>query len=285
MLNYIIYRIGQVIALAFPLSAGYKIAEFVSDFHSICSRKDRHAVEANLKVVFPEKSLTEIRKIRRRMSRGFARYLIDFFRFDRIDKEFLEKNTRIEGREHFDQALAKGRGGIILSAHMGNWELGAVITALLGYPLYVVALRHKDKKVDKFFNSQRENKGVKVIPIDKAGRSCIDILKENKFLALVGDRDFNEKGLLLNFFGKPALFPKGPAVFALKTGASIIPAFVINNRDGSHTFKIEKALEFEPTGNKNEDIVKIMSSYKQIFEYYIRKYPEQWYMFRRFWKE
>lgn len=283
MLNYLLYRIGQFIALHLPLKLGYKIAVFCSDAHYIFADKDRRAVKENLKAIFPEKSDREIRRIRIRVSRNFAKYLVDFFRFEKLDEEYIKNNIRIENIHYFQEALSRGKGVIVLTAHLGNWELGGVVIALSGYPFWVVVLAHKDKRVDNFFNSQRESRGIKVIPLGRAVRKSLDVLKENKILALVGDRDFSEKGMILDFFGKPALFPEGPAALALKTGASIVPGFMLRNKDDTFTLKIEAPLDFSPTGDKEKDLRELIAIYKIIFEDYIRKYPDQWYMFRRFW--
>jgi lauroyl/myristoyl acyltransferase len=283
MYNYILYRIGQFIALNVPLKFGYMLAVFFSDLHYIFADKDRKAVKENLQAIFPEKSDREIRRIRIRMFRNFAKYLVDFFRFQKLDKEYIKKNIRIENIDYFDEAYAKGKGVIVLTAHLGNWELGGVVVSLSGYPFWVVALPHKDKRVNIFFNSQRESKGIKVIPLGKAVRTCLNVLKENRLLALAGDRDFTEKGIVLDFFGKPAFFPEGPAAFSLKTGSIIVPGFMLRNKDDSFTLTIEKPIEFNPTGAKNKDLRELMERYIAIFEDYIRRYPDQWYMFRRFW--
>lgn len=283
MFNYFLYRIGQFIALHIPLKLGYKIAVFISDLRYIFAYKDRRAVKENLKVIFPEKSNREIYRIRIRMFRNFAKYLVDFFRFEKLDKEYIKKNIRIENMHYFDEALSKAKGVIALTAHLGNWELGGVVVPLLGYPFWAVFLVHKYKKEDNFFNSQREKKGVKVIPLGKAVRACLDVLKKNEILALVGDRDFTEKGIVLDFFGKPAFFPEGPAAFALKTGAAIVPAFMLRNNDDSFTLRIEKPLEFAYTGDRKKGLEGLIMRYKAIFEDYIRRFPDQWYMFRRFW--
>jgi len=284
MFNYLLYKIGQFIALHLPLKIAYKVAVFCSDLHYIFADKDRRAVKENLKVIFPEKSDREIRRIRIRMSRNFAKYLVDFFRFEKLDKEYIKKNIRIENIHYFDEALSGGKGVIVLTAHLGNWELGGVVVALLGYPFWAVALPHKDKRVDNFFNFQRERKGMKVIPLGRAVRMSLNLLKENKVLGLAGDRDFMEGGIILDFFNKPAFFPKGPAAFSLKTGASIVPGFMLRNKDDSFTLSIEKPLEFTPTGNKDRDLRELILTYKVIFEDYIRRFPDQWYMFRKFWR-
>lgn len=283
MLNYLLYRTGQFIAMHLPLKITYKIAILCSDLHYMVANKDRMYVKENLRAIFPEKSNSEIHRIRIRMARNFAKYLVDFFRFEKLDKEYIKKNIRIENINYFNEAVSKGKGVIVLSAHLGNWELGGVAVAQSGYPFWVVALVHKEKRVNDFFNFQRESKGIRVIPLGKAARKSLDVLNNNGLLALAGDKDFTGKGAIMDFFGKPAIFPEGPAVLSLKTGASIVPGFMLRNQDDTFTLKIEKPIEFIPTGNMREDIKELMKRYIIIFEEYIREYPDQWYMFTRFW--
>jgi len=295
MFAYILYRIGQFIALSLPLKLAYRIAIVISDLHYIFADKDRLAVRENLKVIFPEKSDREIRRIRIGMFRNFAKYLVDFFRFSKLDIDYIKRNIKLENIRYFDDALALGKGAIVLTAHLGNWELGGVVASLLGYPLWAVALPHKDKRVNNFFNSQREGKGMKVIPLGKAVRLCLNLLKENKIIALVGDRDFTSKGVVMDFFGRSTFLPEGPAAFALKTGAAIVPGFMVRNADDTFTLRIEKPLQFTLKNSKIHsrqekedqaaDLAGLIKQYKTTIEDYIRAYPDQWYMFRKFWIE
>lgn len=283
MLNYYLYRLGQFIALTFPLRFVYGFAVFLADLHCFFAFRDRRFVRANLRVIFPDKSAGEINKISRMVFRNFAKYLVDFFRFEKLDLQYIKKNIKLENMHHFDDALSKGKGVIVLSAHLGNWELGGVAIAQLEYPFWVVALPHKNKKVNAFFDAQRNRKGVNVIAMGKAVRSCIFEFRKNHMVALVGDRDFNEKGIVLDFFGKPMHFPEGPAALSLMTGAPIVPGFMLRNADDSFTLRIEKPIEFSPSGDKVKDLAGLITVYKKVMEDYIRKYPEQWYVFRKFW--
>jgi lauroyl/myristoyl acyltransferase len=283
MIFYFIYKIGQVIVMALPLKAAYRVAIFLSDVHYLFAYKDRRSVMANLKAIFPDKDDKELKKLRLAMFRNFAKYLVDFLRFEKLSKENLDDYMHIEGVNHIEQALKKGKGAIILSAHIGNWEMGGVGMALAGYSIGAVALPHRHKAVDDFFNSQREGKGIKVIPVGKAVRECLTLLKENKVLALLGDRGFGEKGMVVDFFGKPTALPKGPAAISLKSGAALVPGFVYRNKDDSCTLKFEKAIEFNPSGKKDPDIKALIVKYKSVIEECIRKYPDQWFMFPMFW--
>ncbi|MDD5730962.1 MAG: lysophospholipid acyltransferase family protein [Candidatus Omnitrophica bacterium] len=290
MFNYILYKIGQFLALSLPLRLSYLLAVFVSDLRFLYAREDRETVKNNLKTIFPEKSEKEINRILIQMFRNFAKYLVDFFRFSNLTKEYVSKNVRVENSHYVDEALARSKGVIFLTAHIGNWELGGAVISIIGYPLWVVALAHKDKKVNDFFNFQRETKGVKVIPFNNAVRKCLSVLKDNNCLALVGDRDFTkEGGIEVAFLNKTASIPKGPAAFALKTGAAIVPGFMLRNKDDSFTLRFEKPI-IPKNGDSsllektnNGELEKLTKQIKVVLEDYIKKYPEQWYMFKQFW--
>ncbi len=279
MFNYFLYKLGQFIALRAPLKTAYKIAVICSDIHYVFANKDRFEINANLKAIFPEKTKKELSKIRIQIFRNFAKYLVDFLRFEELNTDYIRRKIIIENIHYLDEALKKGKGVVLLSAHIGNWELGGVVLALLGYPLWAVALPHKTKQVNDFFNAQREIKGMRVITFGKAARSCLKLLKENKIIALVGDKDFTkEAGIVVNFFGRASYLPKGPAAFAIKTGSPIIPVFMLRNPGDTFTLKFG-----EPVNCDSGSMERITSECKNVIEELVKKYPEQWYMFKRFW--
>ena len=285
MISYILYRIGEILSLSLPLRAAYAVAVFLSDLRYLFAAKDRKIVTENLRAIFPEKNDQEISNIRLRVFHNFAKYLVDFFRFKKLNLDYIKNNVKIINNSYLDEGLKLGKGVIIVTAHLGNWELGGVVASMVGYSLSTVALPHKSKIVTNFFTKQRESKGLKVFLLGDAVKGCIKVLRNNQLLALVGDRDFTDGGKSLNFFGKPSLFPEGPAVFSLHTGAVIVPGFMLRNEDDSFSLAFEKPLQYVISGDQKKDIDNIISQYKSIFEKYIRSYPDQWYMFRRFWKE
>lgn len=283
MVNYYLYRVGQAIALSLPLKCGYWFAQIFSDIRYIFARKDRAVVTENLKAIFPDKNEKEIGRIRIRLFRNFAKYLVDFFRFEKINQGYIKKFIRFENLDYLHDAVSSGKGVILLTAHLGNWELGGAVIAQSGYPLWAVALPHAQRKVNDFFNFQRERKNVHVIPIGEAPKKSLQVLKKKAMVALVGDRNFNGGGIAVNFFDKETFFPEGPAVFSRRTGAIILPGFMVRNPDDTLTLRFEKALQMRPSGAVDADLRSIISSYAAIFERYIRSYPDQWYMFKKFW--
>jgi lauroyl/myristoyl acyltransferase len=263
-----LYRVGERIARALPCALGYALAMVISDVRFLFCGADRKAVYDNLAIISPGSSPRELRRIRTRMGRNFAKYLVDFFRFERIDKTFIERRVTYEGLHHFDEALKKGKGVIVLTAHLGNWELGGAAIALKGYPLIVVALAHKDKEVNDYFISQRRFRGVQVVPLGNAVRYCLAGLARNQVVALVGDRDFTGHGLAIEFLGKLTQLSVG---------------FMLRNPDDTFTFKTEAPIYCVSTGEYEKDVRATVEKYKGVLERYIRAYPDQWHMFRRFW--
>jgi len=202
------------------------------------------------------------------------------------DKKFIEKNVTIKNIDRIKDILEFGKGGIVITAHIGNWEYGGVLLGQLGYPLMAIALPHKERPVNDLFNHQREVNGMSVVSTQNAYRTCIERLQNNGLVAIAADRDFSLNGEVLNFLGKKMLFPKGPALLSIKTGAPIIPVFLLRNDDQSFTLTIEDPIFPVGTIYGNVDdmrVIQIMKQYVYLIEKIITKYPSQWMMFREFW--
>lgn len=285
MFKYFLYQVGLFFLNRLSINSSYKFATFLSDMQHRCSVKDRRAVTRNFKRIFPEKEdcSDEVRDV----FRNFGRYLVEFFKTDEmVDDAFLKTHVRFDGVEHLNAVLKEGKGGIVVTAHIGNWELGGVLISMMGYPMTVVALPHKERPVNDLFNKRRESKGVIVIPTNTAVRRCIEHLKNNRLVALVADRDFGDSGFEMDFLGESTLIPKGPAMFSWKTGSPIVPVFCLRDGNGKFVLKALKPI-YPPkrSGGEqvNDEILKgIMRQYIPILEDHIRAHPSQWLLFRDF---
>ncbi|MDD5072991.1 MAG: lysophospholipid acyltransferase family protein [Candidatus Omnitrophica bacterium] len=283
MREFLIYRLGQFLAMALPLKAAYFVAAFFARLQYALSRKDRLIVYGNLRAIFPDEEEKEIARLAKEVFVNFAKYLADFFRFEKVDKRFLAEKVKVMGRENLDGALKMGKGVIALSAHIGNYELGGAVISLLGYRLNVVALDHDNKLINDFFIGQRARTGVQVISVKSVLRNCFEALKKGEVLALLGDRDFSKHGIITGFFGKKTLIPKGPAAFSVKTGAPIVPGFLFRMPDDTFELRFDKPISYRATGDREADEKEVTGLCVKVIEDYIRRYPSQWYMFRRFW--
>ncbi len=258
----------------------------MTGFKFFFNRAERALMKENLRQIVGD-DVRRIDKIPRIIYANFGRYLVDFFRADKINKKYLEKYIDVRNLEYMDEALKKGKGAIGLTAHLGNWELSAQVLALLGYKMNAIALTHKISKVDVLFNHQREVTGVKVVPVGVSVRRCFSALKHNEIVGILGDRDFSgENGIFVDFLGKKLLAPKGPAVLSLRTGAAIVPGFVIRDKKDGRFLKytFERPIYPRKTEDEESDIRRITEEFIVIIEKYVRENPEQWFMFRKFWE-
>ncbi len=285
MVRFYIYKFGEFCVLHLPLWLAYCIAMRISDLHYLFSFRDRRSVKNNLKVILQTNE--DVSSLARQVFRNFGKYLVDFFRMKKtVNPEYIKKNIKIVNAQRLEEALSRGKGGIIVTAHLGNWEIGSAVMSYLGHSPMAVALPHKERSVNDLFNKQREAWGTQIVQINGAIRKCLETLKENKLIALLADRDFTQTGEIMDFLGKKALIPKGPAIFSGKTGAAIIPSFLLRNPDDTFTLYFEDLI-LPP--EVNEDVVpdqvmfKIMQAYTAVIERTIREHPTQWLMFREFW--
>jgi len=285
MFFYILYKTGYFLANALPLRAAYWLAERFCDIHYFVSKKDRDAVAGNLSIVL-KKDAAECRALAQKVFRNFGLYFVDFLRMPRLNKDNIDQKVEIVGLENVEGVLKQKMGVIVLTCHIGNWELGGVTMGIKGYDISAVVLSHRHKNINEFFIRQREEKGLKAIKANSIMKRCVSVLLRGGILALAGDRDFTGSGLMLDFFGVPTSIPKGPAMLGLKTNSAIVPGFTI--RDGRHKYKLifEKPIYVkEMPGVTNEEIVKRSTeTFVSIMEKYIMAYPEQWLVFRKFWE-
>ncbi len=282
MFNFLFFKVGIFFANILPLKLCNFIAIRIADVYRLFRKEDICNVTHNLKAI-TNKEGSELDRCVKDVFRNFALYLIDFLRLKSIDKEFIKNNVTIEGLEYFKDELKRNRGLIGITAHIGNWELLGVIMSELGFKVNAIALGHKSSLVNRIFISQRNLHGVKVLEMGNF-RDYLRVFRNNEVLAVLGDRDFSNSSVDVDFFDKQAEFPKGPAVLALRTGARLLPGFLI--RESSNKFKIffYKPIESIKSGILDNDIADLTSKYALVLEEVIRRYPSQWLVFKQFYK-
>ena len=286
MLFYGLYVAGYWACVVLPRGFCYFVARRLADLYSGRAPVDREAVRRNLtQVLGREPSPNEVKEV----FRHFGMYLVDFFRFAHLTPRKVRRWIRIEGVEHMEEALKGGKGAIGVSAHLGNFELAGAVLALLGFPVSAVVFTHQNSYVDAFFSRQRTGVGVRSIAVRSQNQralyeASLAALQKNGILALVGDRDFFGNGMELPFFGKSVKIPRGPAAFSLRTGAPIVPGFLVREKDGTYRFWLEKPIR-PPEGVSREEAVRRMTEQcVEAMSRVIRKYPTQWYLFQEFWR-
>jgi len=210
--------------------------------------------------------------------------LIEFMSFPHMSNAQTQEIVVFEGKAHIDRALAQGRGAIILTGHFGNWELLAASLVAQVAPLSPIARRVRSKRLDLLVRACRQKAGYLSIDRDSATRDALRCLRRNELLGLLADVDTNVDGVFVDFFGRPAHTPYSPVAIALKTGATILPTFIVRQPDDSHCVIVEPPLVLKKTGNREQDFLVNTQNFTEIIESYVRRYPEQWIWMHERWK-
>lgn len=282
---YYLLRIISFISLIFPIKINKFLGRQVGEYAYFLATKHRNRASENLRFAYgKEKSESEIRQITKEVFKNLGESLFEVLCIQKFTPRNIDKYVKIEGLERIERVLSQGRGFIVLTGHLGNWELLAGYFGLKGYPVTVLARQLRFEKFDKFINELRKRMNVNVIMRGESAKIILRMLKEGKPVAILPDQDIDSvDGVFVDFFGHPAYTPTAPVAFALATAVPIIPMFIVREGAG-HKIYVEEPLELEITGNKDLDIKANTEKWSKIAESYIRRYPSQWVWMHNRWK-
>lgn len=237
-----------------------------------------------------EKSEEELKRIARGAYHNLARYGVEVLRCYRLSQETIDGMFTIEGKENLDRALARGKGVMTVSGHLGNFMLMGTKLVQEGYPLGVLYREVRDKKVARLIKDMQ--KGINIhsipaLPAHRAVRKSLRWLRKNKILYLQQDRNFFEDrgAIWVNFFGQPAATAPGTVILAKRSGATLLPMFIVRKKGNKgYTIVIDPPVELELTGNKEKDILVNTQKFTKIIEDYVRRYPTQYFWIYKRWR-
>ena len=232
----------------------------------------------------------EVERAGREMVSRHSRLWIDLLRYsgrDDVDARALLA-ARV-GDEQLVAALAEGKGAILLTAHVGNFELGGLFLAQLGLKVAAVYVPDPSPVIEKHRDDARKLLGVTGIPVDRSPFGFLPViraLEKNMCIAMQGDRDVSGTGRAMPFFGKTASFPVGPFRIAQATGAPVFPVFVLQEDDGRYRTDVQAPIRVPPArGDAGDAAVEAgLAEFVARMEAVIRANPTQWYRFARFWE-
>ncbi len=225
-----------------------------------------------------------VKAVAKQCFENLGKTVVEFMQLPRLDKQQIQQYVTFEGVEHVQQALARGKGAIILTGHFGNWELLAASISATVAPLTPIVRELRSARLNALVSSYREKSGYRTIDRDTGVRHALRCLKRNELLGIVADVDTAVSGVFVDFFGRRAYTPYSPVAIARKTGAAILPTFIVRQPDGSHHAIIEPPLALKRTSMKEKDLVANTQKFTKIIESYIRRYPTQWIWMHRRWK-
>ena len=264
-----------------PLAAGYAIANALARFHLWFFPKRRHAALVNLATIMKGSSRAARMRTVRRMMASYNCMLFEFFRLPHLEREELLEAVDVVGHEHMVAGLARGKGVVLTSCHVGNWELGAVVLAHLGHPVHAVAGVQLGRWLGDGVRDAKSELAVYTIKPQDGFRKLWRALAQNDVLALMVDGDIFGQGIELPFFDREVRWPAGPGQLAKRTGAPVVSGYC--ERLGGGRFKVVLEPLLDPEHFDDADALN--RAIATTTERHIREHIEQWCIFRPFWTE
>ena len=252
-------------------------------------RKRKRIAYNNLKLAFgTSKTEREYLKITKTIFRDTVKNGMEAAKSVYAGPNFIKEMVSIEGREHLDNALEQGKGVVAISAHMGNFIIIGPRLISEGYPFSLIFRNPRDSILADTLSDMREKIGIESIP-DQPRKRCVAkslaSLKKNSILYLQLDQNASSHDLWVDFFGWLVPTFRGPVVFSMRTGAPLIPMFMIRDAPNHHKLIIKPPFKLDTTEDKENDILQNTAKITKLIESYIIKYPNQWWWFHRRWKK
>ena len=240
----------------------------------------------NLSIAIPGLSEPERLKILRRVYRNLGWLLAEFCQMSGYTAERAGQFIRYEGLEHYLAAKAKGRGVLVLTGHLGAWELSSFYHSLRNYPMGLVIRRLDNPLVDQFVNRIRSRHGNRVIDKDDFARGLISSMRAGETVGILMDTNMTPpQGVFVPFFGIEACSASGLARIALRTGTAVLPGFLLwEEGERRYVLHFGPELVLVRTGDSEADALSNTALFTTVIEDYVRRYPEQWLWMHRRWK-
>ncbi len=271
---------------AMPLETSMRFGKSVGRFLGARFPKLQKTAKINLEIAFPEMSEPEREKIVSGTFESLGRHLGFVSHFRKFRHEDIRHLIEVVGKEeHFDPAYAKGRGVLFFTGHFGSWEVFNLLAPAFGYGMNILVRRIDNPLVENFVDKMRTRFGTTTLDKTKSARKMFRVLENGEILGILADLNAQEKeGVFVDFFGIPSSTTTSIAKLALKTGAVVLPAFAVwEESKKKYVIYLEPPVEFEKTGNTEDDIKILTQKITDVVEKYVRKYPEQWLWIHKRW--
>ena len=283
-LEYAAVRAVQAAICALPAVAARELGAVLGRVAFTLGVRRQVVLDHLTRVFGGERSADELTRVARRSYENFGRMVFVYARFPRLDAGAIARLVSVTGREHLDEALRAGRGGLLIAGHFGNWEMAATLAGM-GYPLTFLVGEQHNTLVDGLMNRLREGLGVETVPLTGSLLGVFRALRENRIVAMLSDQDAGRSGVFVDFLGLSASTPYGPGRLAAKTSAPLMPGMAVRRGNGGHELIICPPVPPPPDGVDDDEAVRHYTrGYTAAFEAFIRRYPEQYFWMHRRWK-
>ena len=286
MWRYRAFKAVQSLVERLPRPWAYALAVFGARFAWWFSPLARPRLEYNLQVAIPElaKDKAALRRISWRNFRYHAKAYADLMMLPRTPVESMRSSLKVLGLDYLEEARDLGKGVLVVSCHMGSYEVVAAIWSATLAPVSFFAEELEPKELFEWYRDTRARLGISVLTLDHGGlRKVLQALRDEEMVITAIDRDITGTGHMMPFFGKLAPIPLGPAAIALRTGVPLFPVCVYRLPDDTYMAEGAPLVLAKSTGDAKADQVRATEELLGHIENFIRRHPEQWHVPHRIW--
>ena len=285
--EYLAANLMMFLAQALPLRAALRWGECAGRLAAVLARCRKRIAVENIRHAYPELSEKEAEKLAVRVFQHFGRAVVEGAVAHRLLRpSTYRQHVQIRHEERLRQVLAAGKGGIMVTAHLGIWEVVGLLQHLKGLPMHNVYRPAKNPLVDRMVRRRRMAIGQVMVDREGALAILLRVLRRNGYIGLLIDQHAKRDGVWVPFFGRLASTTPAPALLALRTGAPILTGYA-RRLPGTYQFEvfIDEPIYANPTGDRAADIERITRELSLRIEGYVRQFPEQWLWLHRRWRE
>lgn len=282
--EYYLIRFFYIIFSFLP----FKLVEYIADFTAFLLKSvfrfRRQVLQANLIRVYGNNLPLKSKELTKKIYRNFVYVWFELLQGKKLNKSNFNQHFTIHNLEVLNNIVLKGRGAIIVTGHLGNFEWLMPFFSLQNYNFKVIMKKLKNPYVNKFIIRLREQFGGQTVVKKKAPREGYKFLQTGGLFAIIGDQDARRKGIFVDFMGLPSSTAIGPASFHLKTKAPLIFIALIRRRYGYFDVFFEEVIIGENLTKSDENLMAVTQAHTKVLEKWILKYPDQWFWIHKRWK-
>ena len=281
----VVFALIKLLGL-FSRNAARSIGAAIGDMAFAFMPRLRRVGHRNLEIAFPGMARAEQHRILSGVYRNLGWLLAEFCQMPGYTLENTRGFIRYDGLEHYLAARDRGRGVLVLTGHLGAWELSSFYHSLMGHPMSIVIRRLDNERVDELVNRIRCLHGNRVLHKDDFARGLLSAMRHGETVGILMDTNMTPpQGVFVDYFGTPACTASGMARVALKTDAAVLPGFLLwEEASRQYVLRFGESLELVRTGDDEADVLANTALFTKVIEDYVRRHPDQWLWLHRRWK-
>lgn len=288
--NALIYGLARAVLwglACLPMRLASWLGARLGDALYLALPSRRRVTLDNLALAFgQEKTAQERQHIARATFQSLGQHLMDFSHLGQMTATRFRQVCLVEGLEHLETLVQRGKGVLILSAHFGSWELSPAVALCVSTPFHIIVRPLDHPALQRLAALYRQRCGYHAIARRTALPDCIAALRRGEVVAALMDQSsLRRESVVVEFFGTNAYTARGPALLALRTGCAVISGFITRVGPGQHRLTLSPEIAVQRSGNVPQDILENTRRFTQVIEAQVRRHPEQWFWLHRRWKQ